>query len=130
MTLNSLLDPTSAGDFVLTSYVDIACLTLLTYDTLLSVGQEYKHIWKSKWSVIKVLYLCSRYGAFIDTTIAVHKRVSNTGPSFCKFASDFDTIYSGLRIGVTEIILMIRTYAQYDRSKKLMAFFLLLCFLH
>ncbi|KAJ7223380.1 hypothetical protein GGX14DRAFT_427421, partial [Mycena pura] len=127
--MNSILDASSASDFVLISYVDVACLTLLTYDTLLSAGQEYKHIWKSQWGVIKVLYLWSRYGAFIDTTIAVQKRVGNVGPSYCRFATDFDTLFSGLGIGVTEIILMIRTYAQYNRAKKLLAFFFLSWFI-
>ncbi|KAJ7201791.1 hypothetical protein GGX14DRAFT_399741 [Mycena pura] len=45
-------------------------------------------------------------------------------------ASAFDTMFAGFGMGVTEIILMIRTYAQYNRSKRLLAFFLLLWFMY
>jgi len=129
MTFNSSLQPTSAGDSELSSYVDVACLTFLTYDTLLSAGQEYKYMWKSKWSVIKVLYICARYGTFIDTSMDVHERVSNVGSSSCRLASGFAIFFAGIGMAVIEIILMIRTYAQYNRSKRLLAFFLLLwCF--
>ncbi|KAJ7186332.1 hypothetical protein GGX14DRAFT_618479 [Mycena pura] len=108
--------------------------SLKTYDTLLSASQEYKYIWKSKWSVVKVLYICARYGAFVDTAIAVHERVSNVGSSSCRVASVFDVLFAGVGMTVTErnlgliisVILMIRTYAQYNKSKKLLAFFFLL----
>ncbi|KAJ7186333.1 hypothetical protein GGX14DRAFT_409209 [Mycena pura] len=132
MTFNSSLDLTSGGEFESTSlhsHPNVFChLCLLAfgkptqslkiYDTLLSAGQEYKCIWKSKWSLVKVLYICARYGAFIDVPTLVHARISNSRFGFCLFA--------GVGMGVTEIILMIRTYAQYDKSKKLLAFFLLL----
>ncbi|KAJ6542767.1 hypothetical protein B0H19DRAFT_1171821 [Mycena capillaripes] len=63
----------------------VACLTLLVGDTLLNFSREvcttflfrrnsnvhqHRHIWKSKWSLIKCLYLWSRYGTFLDTTLA------------------------------------------------------------
>ncbi|KAJ7206053.1 hypothetical protein GGX14DRAFT_134085 [Mycena pura] len=124
--MSSLPDLSSANDFQFDAYVDVACLTLLTYDTVLTFGREEKHIWKSKWSFIKLLYLWTRYGTFFDTAIAVQKRVGNMGPSYCRIATDFDTTFAGFGIGITEIILMIRTYAQYNRSKKLLGFFLFL----
>ncbi|KAJ7190835.1 hypothetical protein GGX14DRAFT_603413 [Mycena pura] len=108
----------STGSSVQSHQYFLLSSMLLIYDTLLSVGQDYRYIWKSEWGVVKVLYLWTRYGAFIDTAMAVHKRL-NAGPSF---------FFSGIGMGITEIILMIRTYAQYNRSRKLLAFFLLLWF--
>ncbi|KAJ7875272.1 hypothetical protein B0H14DRAFT_2715884 [Mycena olivaceomarginata] len=87
--------------------IAVACLALLTYDTLLNVDMEYRHIWKSKGSLIKCLYLWSRYATFLDVTLEA-------------------LIYSTFGIGITEIILMVRTYALYGRSKKLLGFFLIM----
>jgi len=121
------MDSGPAFDLQLLSYVDVACLALLTYDTLLNVSLEYRHIWKSKWGFIKCLYLWSRYGTFLDTTVAVLSRLDmNIGPSSCNTFSKFNTIFAGFGIGITEIILMTRTYALYGRPKKLLAFFMIL----
>jgi len=40
----------------------------------------------------------------------------------------FTTIFAGFGIGVSEIILMVRTYALYESSKKLLVFFLVMWF--
>ncbi|KAJ7928181.1 hypothetical protein B0H13DRAFT_1860625 [Mycena leptocephala] len=100
-----------------------------SYDALLNIGEEYHHIWKSKWGLIKCLYLWSRYGPFIDTTIAVLRGAGvmadlllGVSPTSCNTLAKFNTVFSIFGIGVTEIILIIRTYALYGSSKKVLAF--------
>ncbi|ESK84958.1 hypothetical protein Moror_9210, partial [Moniliophthora roreri MCA 2997] len=44
---------------------------LLLYDVLLNFGLEFEHIWKSKWSFFKILYLIQRYLPGVDTVIAL-----------------------------------------------------------
>jgi len=123
------LSSASLSDLRLVAYVDVAFLSLLTYDTLLNINQEYRHIWKSKWSVIKCLYLWARYSPFIDTVLAVQHRVDwAISPSTCSNIETFDTMFAGFGIGITEVILMVRTYALYGRSKKLLRFFLIMSF--
>ncbi|KAJ7352683.1 hypothetical protein DFH08DRAFT_859621, partial [Mycena albidolilacea] len=117
------------NDLRLNSYVDVACLALLTYDTFLNVDMEYRHIWKSKGSLIKCLYLWSRYATFLDVTLEALRRVDadvNLDPAKCTAISTFISVYSTFGIGITEIILMVRTYALYGRSKKLLGFFLIM----
>ncbi|KAJ7166597.1 hypothetical protein C8R46DRAFT_1191999 [Mycena filopes] len=117
----------SEYELQLVAYVDVACLTLLTYDTLLNASQEYQHIWKSKWGLIKCLYLWSRYGTFVDTTISVLKRRDfDLNPASCAQIASFYNLFSGFGILITEVILMVRTYALYGRPKKLIVFFSLL----
>uniref|UniRef100_A0A0W0G198 DUF6533 domain-containing protein n=1 Tax=Moniliophthora roreri TaxID=221103 RepID=A0A0W0G198_MONRR len=53
------------------SYLDVASGFLLLYDVLLSFGLEFEHIWKSKWSFFKILYLIQRYLPGVDTVIAL-----------------------------------------------------------
>ncbi|KAJ7434349.1 hypothetical protein B0H11DRAFT_2258542 [Mycena galericulata] len=108
------------------SYVSVASLTLLSCDLLLNVGAEYHHIWKSKWSLIKCLYLWSRYGPFIDTTIAMLRGsgavsaevLFGVALTSCNTLTKFNTVFSIFGIGVTEVILIIRTYTLYGSSKK------------
>ncbi|KAJ7689213.1 hypothetical protein B0H14DRAFT_3051183, partial [Mycena olivaceomarginata] len=95
-------------------YVLMAFLTIMSYDALLNAGEEYHHIWKSKWSLIKCLYLWSRYGPFIDTTISVLRGggvisdllhgVSLTQTlTNCNTLNKFNTVFSIFGIGVTEV---------------------------
>ncbi|KAK7027615.1 hypothetical protein R3P38DRAFT_943611 [Favolaschia claudopus] len=108
------------------SYIDVAFLTLVIYDTAINLDMEYCHIWKSKWSLVKALYLWTRYMPFIDLAAVVTRRIDiaiNMDPSACSKSSEFITIFSGFNIGIAETILMIRTYALYGRSRKLLIFF-------
>ncbi|KAJ7619497.1 hypothetical protein FB45DRAFT_1095770 [Roridomyces roridus] len=122
------MDNSDLYDFQIVAYVDVAFLCLLVYDTLLQVSQEHLHIWKSRWSVIKCLYLWTRYAAYVDSSMAIVHRVDITTlpSSSCNSIGTFDTVFAGLGIGITEVILMIRTYALYGRSKKLVAFFVIM----
>ncbi|KAJ7482181.1 hypothetical protein B0H11DRAFT_2021954 [Mycena galericulata] len=121
------LTPASLNDLRLVACVDVAFLTLLAYDTLLSISQDYQLVWRSKWSLIKCLYLWTRYTTFIDTTLAVqHRFDSAIDSSLCSSIEGFDTVFAGFGIGITELILMVRTYALYGRSKKLLGFFVIM----
>ncbi|KAF8179548.1 hypothetical protein K438DRAFT_1938441 [Mycena galopus ATCC 62051] len=84
-----------------------------SYDALLNAAEEYYHIWKSKWSLIKCLYLWSRYGPFIDTTISVlrgggvisdllHSASLTQALTNCNTLNKFNTVFSIFGIGVTE----------------------------
>ncbi|KAJ8088102.1 hypothetical protein PM082_013653 [Marasmius tenuissimus] len=103
----------------------VASLAILIYDTVITLDQEYRYVWQRKWHFVDVLYLVTRYATFIDTTIAVYERLD---PNFtdCDGLMTFTTIFSGFGIGLSELILMIRTYALYDTSKKILAFFVVL----
>ncbi|KAJ7157852.1 hypothetical protein C8R43DRAFT_367952 [Mycena crocata] len=94
------------SDLSMVSYTAAAFLALLVYDTLLQINEEYVHVWKSKWSLIKVLYIWTR--TFISSIVTL--------------------VQVRFHIGVTELILMVRTYTLYERSKKLLAFFFVLWF--
>ncbi|KAJ7233124.1 hypothetical protein B0H12DRAFT_1144187 [Mycena haematopus] len=107
--------------------MSVAFLALLVYDTLLQINEEYLHVWKSRWTLIKCLYLWTRYSTFVGVTVPlVH--AAYAGALTCGAVTTFTTIFSTFGIGVTEMILMIRTYTLYERSKKLLAFFFVLWF--
>jgi len=39
------------------------------YDWLTVLDREVEHIWRSKWSIPKILFIVSRYGIFIDILV-------------------------------------------------------------
>ncbi|KAJ8088108.1 hypothetical protein PM082_013659 [Marasmius tenuissimus] len=103
----------------------VACFAILIYDTIITFDQEYRYIWQRKWHFLEILYFCIRYTPFIDTTIAVYKRLDPTF-SKCDGLGTFTTIFSGFGVGLSELILMIRTYALYNSSRRILVFFVVL----
>jgi len=39
------------------------------YDWLILLDREVEHVWRSEWSIPKVLFIIARYGALLDTPI-------------------------------------------------------------
>jgi len=111
-----------SSDIQVVSYITAGFLTLSIYDTLLQINDEYRLVWKSRWTLIKCLYMWTRYSTFVSIVI------SFVNLSECNKIATFTTAFSGSIIGVTELILMVRTYTLYERSKKLLAFFFVLWF--
>ncbi|KAJ7605478.1 hypothetical protein FB45DRAFT_488320 [Roridomyces roridus] len=107
------------------SYIKAGFLALFAYDTLLQLEQECLYIWQARWTLIKCLYLWTRYSPFVALVISVAHSIH---PNLSCESSIFATIYSGFGIGLTELILMVRTYTLYERSKRLLLFFFLLWF--
>ncbi|KAF5383923.1 hypothetical protein D9757_007429 [Collybiopsis confluens] len=96
-------------------------LTLLTYDYVLSFSQEVAHVWFSKWGLVKVLYFWSRYSPFIDTILAIQEQINpHISSTSCHRIMVFNTIFAGLGIGISDLILLARTYAMYQNSRKVL----------
>lgn len=110
----------SLVDLQVVTYVSMAFLALLFYDWIICLNQEVTRIWMSKWSLIKVLYLVERYAPFATLIIAVDERLAST----CNLMT-LNTILSGFIIGVADLILMLRTYSIYNKSRRVLAIFAL-----
>jgi hypothetical protein len=100
------------------AYVTASFLTLAVYDLFICLNREITHIWRSKWGLVKVLYLVARYFPFVSVTIAMEERLSST----CNLIT-FTTIFAGAGIGLCALILTLRTYSIYNKSRKVLAIF-------
>ncbi|KAF9443815.1 hypothetical protein P691DRAFT_787503, partial [Macrolepiota fuliginosa MF-IS2] len=49
---------------------------MTTYDWLLKLSLEISLVWQSRWSLVKCLYLMTRYLAIGDVTIALYGRLA------------------------------------------------------
>ncbi|KAJ7907350.1 hypothetical protein B0H13DRAFT_2019111 [Mycena leptocephala] len=65
-----------------TSYVVVAALTVLVLDHIMTLGEEEKYMWGSKWNLAKTLYLWNRYFGLaalsFDAFYYVHPTAADT----------------------------------------------------
>lgn len=41
------------------------------HDWLILLGREVEHVWRTKWSLGKILYIISRYGPFFGVPVTI-----------------------------------------------------------
>ncbi|EIN04593.1 hypothetical protein PUNSTDRAFT_138243 [Punctularia strigosozonata HHB-11173 SS5] len=120
-------------------YMQVASATLLVTDWLATSLDEIQYIWFTNWGATKILFLLSRYSPFLDTPLNLiyyispsitpkgcltNYRISTCpSPSSYRRGSGFDDIdlgSTGVGMGIAELILLMRTYAIYDCSRKVL----------
>ncbi|KAF9464442.1 hypothetical protein BDZ94DRAFT_1256454 [Collybia nuda] len=82
----------------------VAALTFCTYDIVLSFPQEVKYIWRSKQSLITMLYFFVRYYSLINI-ICKGYYVWSVAAVPC------------IHLLAVDMVLLLRIFALYDRSK-------------
>ncbi|KAJ3794071.1 hypothetical protein GGU11DRAFT_759458 [Lentinula aff. detonsa] len=93
------LSPSELEKLQIVTYVTVSFLTLLVYDWSISLAREVIRVWRSRWSVVKVLYLYTRYAPFIVMAIAAQERISSIcNPSRMAFT----TVFAGVIIGISD----------------------------
>ncbi|KAJ7628518.1 hypothetical protein FB45DRAFT_918491 [Roridomyces roridus] len=118
---------TTLHDSQIVAYIPVAFFALLVYDTLLTMSQEIEYIWKSKMGPVKCLYLFARYTTFVTASLAMGLHFQwGKDAATCRTILRFTRMFTGFEIGVTEIILLIRTYALYSRPRKMLVSLVLL----
>lgn len=110
MTPNSGNDPLSTLLF--------ACITLLVYDYTLTFQQEVELVWKGRWGLGTVLFVFNRYSPFVESVVSISIRFFFPSPQMCEKLTAVLTWFIVLGLLTSESILMLRTYAIWNRSRK------------
>ncbi|KIK66206.1 hypothetical protein GYMLUDRAFT_239196 [Collybiopsis luxurians FD-317 M1] len=96
-----MINITTLIDVQINTYMKVSMLSLLTYNYVLTFAQEVEYIWNSRWGLVKVLYLYSRYSPFIDTISAIVEQLApNMSDATCYHLMSFNTIFAGAGIGL------------------------------
>jgi len=102
----------------ITRYFDVAIFTVFVADFLHTLPTEINSIWAAPWSIVKVLYLISRYTPFFDGPgeIAI---ISLPLPSseVCSHLLRAEIWSSGLGEACSLLLLVYRAYALVGRSR-------------
>ncbi|KAG2012225.1 hypothetical protein CC2G_012260 [Coprinopsis cinerea AmutBmut pab1-1] len=123
-----------------------AAITFILFDIILNFSEELTHIWRARWTPIKVIYIVTRYYGllFLVITFAMERQVQTLEYSLLPGSimirvNDFDArsckgyhifLVCGctiLYITAVNIIFTFRTFALYNRNKKVLAFFVITC---
>ncbi|PPQ70857.1 hypothetical protein CVT26_014080 [Gymnopilus dilepis] len=105
------------------NYLSLVALVLLGTDWIGSIRSEYEHVWSKKFTVTKLMYLCSRYIP-LATVIAHYCLVHfllERGPvpaSTCKGWFMFLAVSCSLLQMNLVAILVLRVWALYREDKK------------
>ncbi|KAI0078056.1 hypothetical protein K474DRAFT_1594777, partial [Panus rudis PR-1116 ss-1] len=90
------------------------------YDYLLTVNSEVELIWPSRWNPIKILFLLTRYLPFVDVTLVLFYQLKpNISIRTCELTYQPAGWLIVIGIAVAEIILVVRTWAIWGRSKRI-----------
>ncbi|TFK71031.1 hypothetical protein BDN72DRAFT_838271 [Pluteus cervinus] len=118
MTDNLILLLANAA--LLNRYLTVASSTLYLYDLLLTFDLEVDHLWPSKWTLTKVVYLLQRYLPLIDTVIlAITWQFGDINPWTCEVLIRVSSWSFVIGITLSEVILMHRTLAVWGNNRKL-----------
>ncbi|KAJ3515358.1 hypothetical protein NLJ89_g1808 [Agrocybe chaxingu] len=92
-------------------YSKAAAVTFLVCDICWTFPDEVQYIWRSKWTLAKVLYLIARYYALMY--------------NFCELVGHISTVIAAGSVvftQVADIIFIQRVYALYHRNNKILFF--------
>lgn len=91
--------------------------TLLVFDWACTFADEVAYVWSSPWNLGTILFVLNRYPPFVDTFLSLYILTTTQPPDVC--LRSFKTVTWLIVFGVfiAEAILMLRTYAIYDRKR-------------
>ncbi|KAG1896659.1 uncharacterized protein F5891DRAFT_1192766 [Suillus fuscotomentosus] len=128
-------------------YCNVASLGVLIFDYFLTLEPEIRWTWNRRWNVARVLFVISRYMAFVAAVLTSYAilatRANENDDEYSartsaglqmvidtlniqRFVIDFITAIHIISIIAAEGLLIIRTYAFWKQSKKLLAVLLVL----
>ncbi|KAI0341189.1 hypothetical protein BDW22DRAFT_1430329 [Trametopsis cervina] len=104
------------------SYSEVASVTVLAYDVLITMSDELECIWNKRWTAPKALYIAIRYlplgfqlallGINVDGTTGLHYTLEQ-----CKQWVVFQGVVLQLVITTVDIVFIMRVYALYNKSR-------------
>ncbi|KAG9313156.1 hypothetical protein JVU11DRAFT_6606 [Chiua virens] len=87
--------PVFLSHLLIRKSVAFAGNTLLLYDYFLTLPLEVSYIWKSPWSLVKVLFLVNRYGNLVGQTVVMLEETGFLSHGLQQFCGAFQ-LYSAI----------------------------------
>ncbi|KAG2034641.1 hypothetical protein BDR03DRAFT_1013250 [Suillus americanus] len=105
------------ADLQISKYANIGGLAILVFDYCITFQDEVHWTWSRPWGLIRIMFTISRYLPFVGSGMTAYAalRVSGTCPP-----SMAENIIHILSIIAAEGLLVIRTWAFWKKSKKLL----------
>lgn len=105
------------ADLQIAKYANIGGLAILVFDYCITFHDEVRWTWFRTWDLIRVIFTISRYLPFVGSGMTAYAALRVSGP--CP-PSTAENIIHILCIIAAEGLLVIRTWALWKKSKKLL----------
>lgn len=115
--------PSAVKEINAINYTIVASTALLLWDILLTFDREVRYIWKSKFSLIVVVFGVIRLLAVGGQIVFLvfNLGVMSVTHSFCRSAVWFQGMLGLIMFTFIDILLIFRVYALYGRNKMLLS---------
>ncbi|KAK0462834.1 uncharacterized protein EV420DRAFT_1140296 [Desarmillaria tabescens] len=101
-----------------TSYSFTACVTVILYDLLLFLPTEIDYVWLSRpVHPLLLLFALNRYLPLVDMAITINWLLHEPAATQCHLLAFIMGPFAVIGIFTSQVILMIRTYAIWDRHR-------------
>jgi len=113
------------GDTHIVAQFQVAALSALCYDILLTLDQEIQYIWKKRWSWPKILYLLARYYSLLQLLVVfITASKPQTSKKLCQLYLLYYTTFGGAAISmmILYVILCVRLDALFGRQRRVRYF--------
>jgi len=104
-------------------FLNVAALAAFVFDYCLTFSTEVEYVWGTKWGPTRIVFTVSRYLPFLSSSMTCYDALVNE--TCGSFILALDGIYSASIISA-EGILILRTYAMWGRSRRVLIFLLVL----
>jgi len=108
------------AEYKIIPYSITAIAALLVYDLICTVDQEVEYVWTAPCSIGTIMFVLNRYLPLIDTFISLHLLTTQNTPENCVQGFKVVTWFILLGQALAEIILMLRTYALWERKRAML----------
>ncbi|KAG1779927.1 hypothetical protein EV702DRAFT_1083176 [Suillus placidus] len=105
------------ADLQISKYANIGGLAILVFDYCITFQDEVHWTWSRPWGLIRVIFTISRYLPFLGSGLTAYAALRVSGPCPPSLAENIIHILS---IVAAEGMLVIRTWAFWQKSKKLL----------
>ncbi|KZV97790.1 hypothetical protein EXIGLDRAFT_729889 [Exidia glandulosa HHB12029] len=111
-----------AGTPTPTGYLQVACTAWFLYDWALTIEDEIDYIWRRRWTFTKVLYILIRLTTLVllGAETAQYVFLENLSKSQCDIFSWALAIATAVVIVEVDIVLQLRVYVMYQRSRRIL----------
>ncbi|KAF8506799.1 hypothetical protein F5888DRAFT_1645398 [Russula emetica] len=95
--------------------------TVVLWDWIISLPREWQYIWKTSWTPVKVAYLFCRYWVITVVPYLLYAFVNNHSLETCQRIYKIPVALAMWNQVGSESVLLIRTYAFFNRNKLVLA---------
>lgn len=101
-------------------YLFLVSFTILLYNFFLTLSVEIQCFWRRRMSFVSILFLCNRYLTMIGGIPRALEAFKYFTEERCRLLRSFDYSFLLLSQSAVTLLLGVRTFALYERSKMIL----------